>query len=208
MFRDHARQASLKKVTTRHDEGPVALSGRTVRLREFTLADLDGVRGIVGDNRVTHYLSFNTRNDEQARELLHTIVEQARERPRSDYYLAITPREPENPADRGRAVGFTRLKRTNEHSGRLVYAVAYAHQGRGYAGDAVRTVLDFAFGTLGLHRVTAAVGPDNRAGLALVKRLGFTREGVLRDHVHTNGAWRDSVLFSMLAPEWCPVREA
>ncbi|EIE97110.1 GNAT family N-acetyltransferase [Saccharomonospora glauca] len=194
-------------MTTRHDEGPVALSGRVVRLREFTLDDLDGVRGIVGDDRVTHFLSFNTRTDEQAHELLRMIVERARERPRSEYYLAITPLEPETPADRDKAVGFTRLHRTNEYSGRLVYAVAYDHQGRGYAGDAVRTVLDFAFTTLGLHRVTAAVGPDNRAGMALVKNLGFTREGVLRDHVHTNGAWRDSVLFSMLAPEWRTARE-
>lgn len=202
MFRDHAFEASLDDVTTRHDEGPVALSGHRVRLREFTLADLDGVRGVVGDDRVTHFLSFNTRNEEQAQELLRTIVERAQQRPRSEYYLAITPLQPENAADVDKAIGFTRLQRTNEHSGRLVYAIAHAHQGRGYAGDAVRTLLDFAYGPLRLHRVTAAVGPDNRPGLALVKRLGFTREGVLRDHVRVSGGWRDSVLFSMLAPEW------
>ncbi|WP_024876907.1 GNAT family N-acetyltransferase [Saccharomonospora piscinae] len=194
-------------MTTRHDEGPVVLHGRTVRLREFTLADLDGVRGVIGDNRVAHHLSFNTRNAEQARELLHTIVEQARVRPRSEFYLAITPRDADRAADNDRVVGFTRLQRTHPYSGRLVYAVAHAHQGRGYAGDAVRTLLDFAFGTLRLHRITAAVGPDNRAGLALVENIGFTREGVLRDHVHANGAWRDSVLFSLLAPEWRRSRE-
>jgi ribosomal-protein-alanine N-acetyltransferase len=63
-------------------------------------------------------------------------------------------------------------------------------------------MLGYAFGPLGLHRVTAAIGPENTASLALVDRLGFSREGVLRDHVHTNGAWRDSVLLSLLAPEW------
>lgn len=193
--------------TTWHDEGPVALTGDKVRLREFTPDDLDGVRGVVGDDRVTHFLSFTTRNEAQARELLQTIIERGQERPRREYFLAVTPLEPDNPADQDKAVGFTRLQRTNEHSGRLVYAIAHDHQGRGYAGDAVRTLLDFAFGRLRLHRVTAAVGPDNRAGLALVKRLGFTREGVLRDHVRTGGAWRDSVLFSMLAPEWSRTSE-
>ncbi|CAM2769220.1 GNAT family protein [Saccharomonospora xinjiangensis] len=195
-------------MTTRHIEGPVALSGRSVLLREFTLADLDGVRGLVGDDRVTHFLSFTARSDEQSRELLRTIVEEARRRPRTEYYLAVTPQEQVDPTGSDRVVGITRLQRTHPHSGRLVYAIAHAYQGRGYAGDAVRTVLDFAFGQLGLHRVTAAVGPDNRAGLALVERVGFTREGVLRDHVHTNGAWRDSVLYSMLAPEWRAAREA
>jgi ribosomal-protein-alanine N-acetyltransferase len=63
-------------------------------------------------------------------------------------------------------------------------------------------LLDFAFGPLGLHRVSAAIGPDNSASIAVVKRLGFAHEGRLRDHVFTNGAWRDSELYSVLAPEW------
>jgi [ribosomal protein S5]-alanine N-acetyltransferase len=54
---------------------------------------------------------------------------------------------------------------------------------------------------LELHRITAAIGPENAASIAVVKRLGFTREGCLRDHVFTNGAWRDSELYSILAHE-------
>ncbi|SFQ27764.1 GNAT family N-acetyltransferase [Amycolatopsis rubida] len=64
--------------------------------------------------------------------------------------------------------------------------------GKGYATDAVRTAL--AFGPLGLHRVTAAIDrvtaaidPDISASQKIVERLGFAREGVLRDHVFTNG---------------------
>jgi hypothetical protein len=44
------------------------------------------------------------------------------------------------------------------------------------------------FARLGLHRVSAAIGPDSSASIAVVKRLGFTHEGRLRDHVFTNGA--------------------
>jgi RimJ/RimL family protein N-acetyltransferase len=36
----------------------------------------------------------------------------------------------------------------------------------------------------------------------MLARLGFTPEGRMRDHVYTNGAWRDSLLYSILAPEW------
>ena len=63
-------------------------------------------------------------------------------------------------------------------------------------------MLRFAFTTLGRHRVTAAIGPENEASIRVVKRLGFTYEGHLRDHVFTNGAWRDSLLYSLLEHEY------
>ncbi|MGB6165784.1 MAG: GNAT family protein [Pseudonocardiaceae bacterium] len=74
--------------------------------------------------------------------------------------------------------------------------------GHGYALDAARTIIDFGFTILGLHRISGAIGPDNAVSIALVTRLGFTQEGRLRDHVFTNGAWRDSILYSLLAHEW------
>ncbi|KLL10635.1 hypothetical protein FrCorBMG51_16775 [Protofrankia coriariae] len=45
-------------------------------------------------------------------------------------------------------------------------------------------------------------GPDNAASVAVVKRAGFSYEGRIRDHVHTNGVWRDSLLYSVLEHEW------
>jgi [ribosomal protein S5]-alanine N-acetyltransferase len=62
-------------------------------------------------------------------------------------------------------------------------------------------MLGLAFDRLDLHRVTAAIGPDNVGSLALIERVHFTYEGRLRDHVHTNGAWRDSLLYSILATD-------
>ena len=62
-------------------------------------------------------------------------------------------------------------------------------------------MLDFGFRDLRLHRISAAIGPNNAPSIALVKRLGFQHEGRIRDHVHTNGAWRDSVLYSILDHE-------
>jgi RimJ/RimL family protein N-acetyltransferase len=62
-------------------------------------------------------------------------------------------------------------------------------------------MLRFAFERLELHRVTAAIGPDNDASLAVVRKIGFLAEGQLRDHVFTNGTWRDSLLYSILSDE-------
>ena len=62
-------------------------------------------------------------------------------------------------------------------------------------------MLGFAFGTLRLHRVAAAIGPTNLPSLALIDKLGFQREGKIRDHVICDGHWRDSLLFSLLADD-------
>jgi len=60
-------------------------------------------------------------------------------------------------------------------------------------------LVDFGFKSLGLHRISAAIGPDNEPSIAVAKRLGMSYEGRLRDHVFTNGSWRDSDLYSALS---------
>jgi ribosomal-protein-alanine N-acetyltransferase len=63
-------------------------------------------------------------------------------------------------------------------------------------------MITFAFQQLDLHRISAAIGPDNAASIAVITGLSFQYEGRLRDHVFTNGAWRDSMLYSILQGEW------
>jgi ribosomal-protein-alanine N-acetyltransferase len=181
---------------TRTAPHPVTLHGDRVRLREFRADDLEATHAVLGDDRVTRWLSFDSKTpDEQAAQLAGAI-ERAQADPRVEFYLAVTP------ADDDRLVGFARLGLTGVRAAKLGGAIAADHWGHGYATDAARTLVWFGFATLGLHRITAAIGPDNAASLALVARLGFTREGRLRDHVFTNGAWRDSELYSVLDHEW------
>ncbi|PZS38438.1 MAG: hypothetical protein DLM62_13760 [Pseudonocardiales bacterium] len=65
-----------------------------------------------------------------------------------------------------------------------------------------RTIVGFGFTTLGRHRISAAIGPGNTASVAvaIVTRLGSSGKARLRDHVFTNGARRDSILYSLLTP--------
>jgi ribosomal-protein-alanine N-acetyltransferase len=72
----------------------------------------------------------------------------------------------------------------------------------GYGAEAAVLMLDFAFETLNLHRVQAACGPQNTASQRALEKLGFQYEARIRDHVFTNGAWRDSLLYAVLADEW------
>lgn len=99
-------------------------------------------------------------------------------------------------------IGFARLGLGGVKAAKLGYAIAADHWGNGYATDAARTLINYGFTVLDLHRITVAIGPDNAASIAVVDRLGFAPEGRLRDHVFTNGAWRESLLYSILAQDW------
>ncbi len=174
----------------------VELSGDLTRLREFRDGDTDQVLGLIGDDRVTRWLSFDSRDREQAVSMLAGVAERARSIPRSEYYLAMCVQDQDD------IIGFARLALSGVQAGKLGYAVHADHWGRGYATDAVKTMVRFGFEELALHRISAAIGPDNAPSIAVVTKLGFSYEGRLRDHVRTNGAWRDSLLYSLLADEW------
>ncbi len=175
---------------------PVILTGGMVGLREFRADDADAALAIVGDDDVTSWLSFDSRDRAQTIAMLTSTIDRARQEPRSEYYLAVTLPEPDG------LIGFARLGLDGDQAAKLGYAIRRDQWGHGYATDAVRTLIEFGFRELKLHRISAAVGPNNAASIAMVTKLSLQYEGRIRDHVHTNGAWRDSLLYSVLAHDW------
>ncbi len=121
-------------------------------------------------------------------------IERARHERRTEYYLAVAD-------DADALIGFARLGLAGVKAAKLGYAIRADRWGKGYATDACRTMIEFGFTALGLHRISAAIGPDNAASIAVVRKLGMAHEGRLRDHVFTNGEWRDSELFAILQHE-------
>ncbi len=64
--------------------------------------------------------------------------------------------------------------------------------------DAMKTLLGFAFGELGLHRAEANIQPNNRSSIELVKRCGFTKEGYSRKYLMIDDEWRDHERWAIL----------
>jgi len=86
-------------------------------------------------------------------------------------------------------------------SAEVGYWVGRPFRRQGYGGEATRAIVRLAFRQLRLHRVEARVFPGNRGSLELLRRLGFRREGLVRDEVRKDGVWRSSLLFSRLAAD-------
>lgn len=84
----------------------------------------------------------------------------------------------------------------------LGYWIDASRQGRGLATKACRLLTDLAFNGLGMNRVEIACATENSKSQAVAKRLGFCREGVIRDAEYVNGRYVDHVIYGMLAREW------
>ncbi len=98
---------------------------------------------------------------------------------------------------------FSQIERGPFHNAMLGYTIDSAHEGRGLMREALTAALGDAFGPrVALHRVQANARPENTRSLALLDRLGFEREGLAREYLFIDGAWRDHVLTARRNPCW------
>lgn len=99
---------------------------------------------------------------------------------------------------------YTNIVRGPFQACHLGYQIARSHEGRGLMTEALRATNAFAFGTLRLHRIMANHRPENARSARVLERLGFVREGLARDYLFIDGAWRDHVLTALVHPDYDP----
>ena len=68
--------------------------------------------------------------------------------------------------------------------------------------ETLTAVFNYAFDELNFHRIEADVDPRNAASIRALERLGFQREGYMRERWHVNGEIQDAVFFGLLKPDW------
>lgn len=96
------------------------------------------------------------------------------------------------------SIGLTQIARGAFHNAMLGYAIDGARQGQGLMHEALQAVIAHAFSpAVHLHRIQANVRPENLRSLALLQRLGFEDEGLAREYLFIDGAWRDHRMFAL-----------
>lgn len=105
-------------------------------------------------------------------------------------------------------IGWCGLSRWNPdyRSVSLGYCFQAAAWGHGYATEAARELLRWAFDTLDLNRVQAETDTRNGASARVLEKLGFVREGTLREDCVVNSEVSDSWVYGLIRREWLPCR--
>lgn len=115
--------------------------------------------------------------------------------------LAVTDR------DSGALVGAIGLTIARAHQrAELGYWIAVPYWGRGYATEAARAMVDYAFAALDLARVDAHCLTRNVASARVMEKIGMQREGCLRAHVIRWDVPEDVALYGILRDEWAGLR--
>jgi RimJ/RimL family protein N-acetyltransferase len=180
----------------------MTLETTRLRLRHFMDSDLTLFMAYRNDPEVARYQGWEGISEPEARAFIQEQKEVQPGVPGQWFQIAVELKETDM------LVGDCALK-IEEHDERQVeigYTLSRAYQGRGIASEAVSCVLEYAFVTLGLHRVVAMTDCENVASVALLERLGLRREGHFRQNVWFKGKWGDEYLYAMLQEEWLNLR--
>ena len=84
----------------------------------------------------------------------------------------------------------------------LSYILNPAFQGMGYMAEAIYAVMDYCFNTAGINRLQARCTPDNAGSESIMKRMGMSYEGKLKQYWLIKGAYADAVIYAITAGEF------
>ena len=177
------------------------LEGERIRLRPHREADRDPIFELYSEPRVTRYWSYPSWTElAQADAYLAPVLPSAAVAgdAATTYPWAIAER------DSDRLIGTATIfaLRRAQHLGDVGYSLMPAHQGRGLAREALTLAIDYAFAVLAVRRLEADVDPRNTASWGLLERLGFRREGLLRERWLVNDELCDTAFYGLLRAEF------
>ena len=168
-------------------------------LRPFEEGDLEALHAIHSDESVVRWLYNDVRTPEETRALLAHKIAGAALRGEGEWLsAAVALRET------GELVGDVSLLWASEahRQGELGFVFHPSHQGKGYATEASRPMLAFAFEELGLHRVVGRLEPRNAGSARVLEKLGMRREAHLIENEWVKGEWQSELVYALLAREW------
>lgn len=171
-------------------------------LRPLGEQDLEAMTVYRGDPEVCRYLPFppQTVADIRAR-IGHLLGSTSLEGERGGVPVGIVRRED------GALIGDLVLFHLDPVNGsvEIGWVIRPDAMGRGYATEAVRALVDAAFGIYGVRRVVARIDAENTASARLAERVGMRLEARLVENEWYKGRWGDELDYAVLEREWTPL---
>jgi RimJ/RimL family protein N-acetyltransferase len=168
-------------------------------LRPFKEGDLEALHAMQSDEEVVRYLYYGVRSLDAVRTALARKIASVSIDGEGDGVSAAVILR-----DTGELVADLSLWMVSEghKQGELGFTVHPAHQRRGYATEAARPLLDFAFNTAGLHRVIGRTEARNAASVRVFEKLGMRYEAHFIENEWVKEEWQSEFVYALLAAEW------
>ncbi len=115
-----------------------------------------------------------------------------------------TPNDPERHIGNVSIWQVSRLGRVAE----IGYWIRTSDTSTGAATEVTRRMIDVGFHELSMHKINLRIAEGNRASERVAEKLGFSREGVLREELYIRDQWVDHTLYSLLEQEWRELKRA
>jgi [ribosomal protein S5]-alanine N-acetyltransferase len=166
-------------------------------LRWISQDDVDSLYEIFSDPQVVRYWSFGPlANRDAAAAMQRQMAETNLNDTLWRWGLALR--------DNNRLIGTTTLFNLSLSNGRaeIGYAMGRRYWGHGYMNEALTALIVHAFEAVKLRRLEADVDPRNASSIRTLERLGFQREGFLRERWHVEGEIQDAYFYGLLKREW------
>jgi RimJ/RimL family protein N-acetyltransferase len=183
-------------VSTDWREHLPVLSGQQVRLRELRASDAASLFALLTTEEVSRFISPPPTTVEGFERFISWTL---RQRAAGTYAcFAVTV------AGHDTAIGIFQVRETEPGFGTAEwgFAIGSPFWGTGVFAQGAELVIQFAFETLGVHRLEARAALKNGRGNGALRKIGAVQEGVLRKSFLRNGEYLDQALYAIVAEDW------
>ena len=173
------------------------VSSARLDLREFTEDDWQAVHSYATDVEVTRFMEWGPNTEQDTRDFIQRAIDNRDSQPRMHYELAICLR------DTDQLVGGCAIAVSDPENRRgwIGYCLNRSFWNQGFATEAARSLVEFGFADLNLHRIVATCDAENTASSCVLEKIGMKGEGLLREEKWLKGRWRDSLIYAALEGE-------
>jgi len=165
-------------------------------LRDFVANDFEDIHVYASEPAVVKYMLWGPNSKEDTQNYMNMLTDMQKQKPRIGYELAVVTKE------NNQLIGGCGIHIVSPSQGELGYCFNHNYWGSGFASEAAAALVKYGFRELGLNRIYATCRPGNVGSAKVMRKIGMTYEGHLREHLHSKGKWHDSYQYSILESEF------
>lgn len=164
-------------------------------IRDMGPEDESDFVAISQDQKYQRFYNKADCDPEKYRELTRLFIQQAQEKPRKAYQLAVELTQT------GAFIGTVCLRLESDNQASMGCGLSRQYQCQNLMQEAASALMRFAFETLNVHRIYAETISENKAAIRLCKQLGMRKEALFKENRYFKGRWWDTVVLAMLGSE-------